>query len=69
MLADVPKQAITLTIPALLSGRRLIGTVPGRTKRQAVFKTLRDPVTTACPATVLRNHADCTLFLDKDSAE
>ena len=68
LLDDVPRRAITLTIPALLSGRRLICTVPGLTKRQAVFKTLHDPISTACPATVLRNHTGCTLFLDKDSA-
>jgi len=67
-LDDVPRKAITLTIPALLSGRRLICTVPGSTKRHAVYKTLHDPVSTACPATVLRDHAGCTLFLDKESA-
>ncbi|MCL2711390.1 MAG: glucosamine-6-phosphate deaminase [Planctomycetaceae bacterium] len=67
-LADVPPQAITLTIPALLSGRRLICTVPGPRKRQAVYRTLNDPISTACPATILRNHAGCTLFLDRDSA-
>ena len=65
---DVPKRAITLTIPALLSGKRLICTVPGATKRQAVLKTLNDPISTVCPATILRNHAACTLFLDGDSA-
>jgi glucosamine-6-phosphate deaminase len=65
---DVPRQAITLTIPALLSGKRLICTVPGSTKRQAVFRTLHDPISTACPATILRNHTACTLFLDRDSA-
>ena len=67
-LADVPKQAITLTIPSLLSGKRLICTVPGPTKRQAVQRTLNDPISTACPATVLRNHHACTLFLDRESA-
>ena len=67
-LADVPQRAITLTIPALLSGRRLICTVPGPRKRQAVYRTLNDPISTACPATILRNHAGCTLFLDKDAA-
>lgn len=67
-LGDVPRTAITLTIPALLSGGRLICTVPGPTKRQAVLKTLHDPISPACPATVLRNHTACTLFLDKDSA-
>ena len=65
---DVPRQAMTLTIPALLSGRRLICTVPGQTKRQAVFKTLHDPISTECPSTILRNHASCTLFLDRESA-
>lgn len=63
----VPKQAITLTIPALLSGKRLICTVPGSTKRQAVGRTLNDPISTACPATILRNHPSCTLFLDSES--
>ena len=67
-LDAVPKQAITLTIPALLSGKRLICTVPGSTKRQAVIRTLNDPISTDCPATILRNHNACTLFLDKDSA-
>ena len=64
----VPKQAITLTIPALFSGKRLVCTVPGPTKRQAVIRTLNDPISTDCPATILRNHPACTLFLDKESA-
>ena len=65
---DVPKQAITLTIPALFSGKRLICTVPGPTKRQAVVRTLNDPISTDCPATILRSHPACTLFLDHESA-
>ena len=65
----VPRQAITLTIPALLSGRRLICTVPGLTKREAVRRTLNDSISTSCPATILRNHAGCTLFLDRESAQ
>ena len=64
----VPKHAMTLTIPALLAGKRLICSVPGPTKRQAVIRTLNDPISTECPATILRNHEACTLFLDKDSA-
>ena len=67
-LADVPRRAITLTIPALLSGRRLICTVPGPRKRQAVYHTLHDPISTTCPATILRTHAGCTLVLDRESA-
>ena len=64
---EVPTHAVTLTIPALLGGARLVCVVPGITKRAAVRRTLDGPVTTACPASILRTHPDCTLFLDADS--
>ncbi|MCL2622504.1 MAG: glucosamine-6-phosphate deaminase [Planctomycetaceae bacterium] len=63
----VPKTAVTLTIPALMQAATLICTVPGPTKRKAVCATLNDAVSTLCPATILRTHDDCTLFLDADS--
>lgn len=64
---SVPEQALTLTIPALLSGARLYCMVPGPTKREAVTRTLAGPITTACPASVLRTHPHCTLYVDQDS--
>jgi glucosamine-6-phosphate deaminase len=66
-LEDVPKHAITLTIPALLSGSFLFSMVPGPTKREAVTRTLRGPISTDCPASILRNHDNCTLYLDNQS--
>jgi glucosamine-6-phosphate deaminase len=66
-LAAVPQRAITLTIPRLLRADRLFCVVPGAHKREAVARTLRGPVTTACPASVLRRHPDCTLYLDAES--
>jgi glucosamine-6-phosphate deaminase len=65
--AQVPTHAITLTIPTLLSGRKLVCIVPGMAKRQAVTDTLQGPISTACPASILRTHPACTLFLDADS--
>jgi glucosamine-6-phosphate deaminase len=67
-LADVPRQAITLTIPALLSAWRVLAIVPEQRKAEAVFKALTGPMTTACPASVLRITAHAHLFLDKESA-
>lgn len=63
-LAEVPERAITLTIPALLAGRHLIATVPGANKRQALRQALDGPLSTACPASILREHPRCTLFAD-----
>ncbi|WP_336777359.1 glucosamine-6-phosphate deaminase [Pantoea sp. USHLN256] len=62
--AAVPTHAVTLTIPALMSGGRLFCIVPGASKRAAVQATLNDAISTACPATRLRQHPHCTLYTD-----
>jgi glucosamine-6-phosphate deaminase len=67
-LEAVPHLALTLTIPALMSGQRIYCMVPGPTKTAAVRATLRDAISTACPATVMRRHPQATLYLDLDSA-
>lgn len=66
-LAAVPKQALTLTIPRLLRAERLFCVVPGAHKRVAVAGALHGPVTTDCPASILRRHPDCALYLDAES--
>ena len=66
-LEDVPLRAITLTIPCLTSGKALFCMVPGAMKRDAVRAALTGPVSTACPASILRRHDNCTLYLDRES--
>ncbi len=65
---DVPTTALTMTMPALMSGRWLFCIVPGPTKTEAVTRTLRGPITTACPATIMRRHARAVLYLDRQAA-
>jgi glucosamine-6-phosphate deaminase len=65
---DVPERALTLTIPTLFQVPKLIVSVPGRRKAEIVRRTLEDPISTACPATLLRTHPDVTIYLDEDSA-
>lgn len=65
----VPTHALTLTIPTMMAGKRLFCMVPGPTKREAVTRTLHDEISTACPATILRIHSNCTLYVDADSYE
>jgi glucosamine-6-phosphate deaminase len=67
-LDAVPKHAISLTIPVFRRAKNLSVVVPGPRKAAAVRATLRDPITTACPATILREHPSATLFIDKASA-
>jgi glucosamine-6-phosphate deaminase len=67
-LEDVPQRALTLTIPTMLKVPRLIVSVPGRRKAASVRRALEDPISTACPATILRTHPNVTLYLDAESA-
>jgi len=68
-LEEVPRKAITLTIPAILSAKFIYCMVPGPTKAEAVKRTLEGPISTDCPATILRKHENAILFLDRDSAK
>jgi len=65
---SVPAYALTLTIPALCSARKMLCICPERRKAMAVRKMLLDPVSTDCPASYLRSQPQCTLFLDTESA-
>ncbi len=64
----VPRQALTLTIPALLSAKRIFCVVPGKTKAKAALNTVQKPVVEEYPSTILRKHPSAELFLDADSA-
>ncbi len=64
----VPKQAITLTCPTLVSAPYLFCIVPAKTKANAVKRTLNDDINEECPATILRNQPNAILYLDGDSS-
>lgn len=67
-LEDVPKTAITLTMSTIKKIPQTVTVVPGKKKAQAIYEALRGPVSTACPASMLKTHDDSTLYLDRDSA-
>jgi glucosamine-6-phosphate deaminase len=68
LVADVPKHALTLTVPVFRAARRLSIHVPGTRKAAAVRAMLEGPIGTSCPASILRLHPNATLYLDPDSA-
>jgi glucosamine-6-phosphate deaminase len=64
----VPTQALTLTIPAIMSARFIYCMVPGTTKTEAVKETIEGDIGTHCPASILRRHDAAILYLDRDAA-
>ena len=67
-IEEVPKTAITLTVPTLFAGDYLFCIVPAKTKAKAVRATLNDDINEKCPATILRRHKNAVLYLDSDSS-
>ena len=67
-LDDVPKTAITLTVPTLVSANYLFCIVPAKTKANAVYSTLNFDISEKCPASILRRHENAVLYLDSDSS-
>jgi len=67
-LDDVPTEAITVTVPALLRAGRVLAIVPEERKAEPVRAALEGPVTTACPASALRTAHGAVLHLDPASA-
>jgi glucosamine-6-phosphate deaminase len=65
---EVPTHAITLTIPALLSAKRVLAIVPEARKADAVYCSLRGPISEDCPGSILRKTSHAHLFLDRQSA-
>jgi len=67
-LDDVPKLALTQTIPAILSARAISCVVPEQRKAKAIWNALLGPIAPSCPASILRRHPNCVLYLDPESA-
>jgi glucosamine-6-phosphate deaminase len=65
---SVPRTAITITCSGLCASDAWICCVPERRKAVAVRDALTGPVTTSCPASVVRRKSSAWVFLDEDSA-
>jgi glucosamine-6-phosphate deaminase len=67
-LAAVPREALTMTCPALFRASAWICAVPDRRKAEAVRRALEGPIAESCPASLVRTHPNATVYLDVESA-
>ena len=65
---DVPREAISMTVPQIMKSALVILAVPDRRKAEAVRDVIEGPITPMVPASILRRHPSCHLFLDPQSA-
>ena len=67
-LAEVPREAISMSIGQILKSRNILCIVPDKRKAQAVKETLESQVSQMHPASILQQHPRTIVYLDTDSA-
>lgn len=67
-LDDVPKRAISMSIRQIMRAREIIAVVPEGRKAAAVRACLEEEINPMAPASILREHRNATIYLDRDSA-
>jgi glucosamine-6-phosphate deaminase len=67
-VADVPRQAISMSVRQILKTREILCIVPDARKAEAVRACVEGDISPVAPASILRTHASTTLYLDRESA-
>ena len=65
---DVPTHAVSMTVKEIMKSKVIISCVPHKVKAQAIKDTLENDLTPYVPATMLKQHDNFNLFVDKNSA-
>ncbi len=64
----MPHYALTMGVGSIMAAKKIVLIATGTAKAQAIHDTVKGEVTAQVPASVLQNHADCVLLLDKAAA-
>ncbi|MEN0036854.1 MAG: glucosamine-6-phosphate deaminase [Cellvibrio sp.] len=64
----VPSKAISMSINQIMKSKKIILSVLEERKAIAVKNTVTQKVSPEFPASILQNHPDCEMFLDKPAA-
>lgn len=67
-LKEVPQKAISMSVQQIMKSENVICFVPDLRKAEAVSNCLENEISNAYPASILRQHPSCYLYLDADSS-
>lgn len=67
-LDEVPPTAVSMSVNQILKCKTIISAVPHEVKADAICRTLTSGTDPMVPSSVLKNHADYNLFIDRFSA-
>ena len=64
----MPPRAVTSGLATIAAAKRLVLCAFGGKKAPAVRAMLRGPIDPSCPASLLRQHPDAHVLLDREAA-
>ena len=64
----VPRKAISMSVRQILRAKEIVAVVPDARKAPAVRDCLQGEISPLAPASILRRHANTSVYLDKASA-
>jgi glucosamine-6-phosphate deaminase len=67
-ISQVPERAISMSARQILKASEIVAIVPDQRKAQAVKACLEGEISPMAPASILRQHPNTTLYLDKNSS-
>ncbi len=62
---DVPRQAFSMGIGAIMGARKVLLVASGEDKADAVCRSVCGPITPQCPGSILQLHKDVVLVADE----
>ena len=63
------EQGLTLGVSSILASKEIYLLVSGEKKAKAVKQLIESEITNSFPASFLKTHSNCTVYLDKDAAK
>ncbi|MBQ7291397.1 MAG: glucosamine-6-phosphate deaminase [Clostridia bacterium] len=65
---EVPRKAFTMGLSNIMAAKKILVLANGANKAKAVYGMVRGEITENVPASILQNHANCTLICDEAAA-
>lgn len=65
----MPRYAMTMGINSIMKAKKIVLIATGESKAKAALAMIKGEVSPSCPASVLQNHEDAVIFLDKEAAK
>ncbi len=66
-IEDVPTKAVTMGLRSIMNARKIVLLATGKNKAQAVYDLIKGEQNESHPGSILRDHADCTIYVDEDA--